>query len=426
MRVFFSFVFLFFLCSLCRVNAQLTQQCTVNVSSTLAFLTSGLAQIPTLASRECRPDEFLDLNGNKTYAQVQSVSIAANTWTTIFSAPPGSSGAITNLWAAINDASSSQSTLNSAWRITFNQASVPQFGGVNGIGWTFLFGRMQATLTGQTTPGSSGTPIMRSNTIGSHYLSGPYCSPAGTCHSGYFRFLMPFTNGFKVEYNSGVTDVATTLWAQVEWTSATAVPVCNVNWVLNAVSNPSSRNFTAITPCPAGYIQDGPDTRGMYFCSNAIPNIQEQNLFGWTAVPGSQVRLSFLGGHHTVRSGPVVGSPVQGFLEGDYKVYTDSSTPSFQSSGTEDYYMSDYYFSDELVVARDYWGYISQGPFSAGAYGYEFLMAYRFFRYNEMPLAVNSFNWTWTNGDAPGHGAGTSSGQTVSSVWSAFYYTSNI
>lgn len=86
----------------------------------------------------------------------------------------------------------------------------------------------------------------------------------------------------------------------------------------------------------------------------------------------------------------------------------------------------DYYFSDELAVARDYWGYISQGPFSAGAYGYEFLMAYRFFRYNEMPLAVNSFNWTWTNGDAPGHGAGVSSGQTVASVWSAFYYTSNI
>lgn len=400
------------------VATTVHSSCTADISSTLIELGQGIAAVNAAKDANVRPDNFLSLSGGKSSSQRQALTVQPGPWITIAESPIGTAGAITNLWIALNDCldgnsiCTAQTTRNSAIRITFNNATIPQFGGETGINFEYLFGRAQVSLVNAFVT----TEVLRSDNIGNHYF--PEDVRAMT---GFFRFNMPFTNGFKVEYNSGCNDSPTRLWSNVEWTSSIA-KLGSVNWVLNAKQSPPAiTNFTAIQLDPLATDFDSVKTKKRYITSNRIENLATRTLLSWTE-SDSEKRFAFLGSLHTIRTGNTPPSNRLAFLEGDYRFYSDSAEPTYHNSGTEDYFMSDYYFAHERIKYYNYWGYMLVENTSQN---WGLLNAYRFFKYDELASASTNFTVTWTNGDPPGHGDGISSGQHVRTGDTLFYYTSD-
>jgi hypothetical protein len=404
--------------------------CTVNVSQSITGLQSSVAQFTSL---ESNPINFLAFTSRRSQQQ-QSLQVPGNTWITMASSPPGTIGSITRLWAANNNVGTGntdaaaqipgcgQVVLNAAFRITFNQASVPQFGGVNGINWEMLFGRGQTSIFG-TTDSVFTSLNLQSNKIGSLHIGSPWKG-----FSGFFNHAMPFTNGFTVEYNSGVSSV-TPVWMNVEWSLASSPPVSGLNWVLKAAQMPNTPLMTC-GPATTVYPVVTDTYQGRNYSSISIPNLAEQPLLNWTA-SASEKRFAFLGSVHTIRTDPATPTgtvDLRSVWEGDYRQYADSANATYHISGTEDYYMSSYYFAPAPIAFYNYWGYaatLHAGIIAPSAVGTSFLGAYRFFEPNELGYASTNFTFTWTNGDPPGFGAGINLGYPVHSVWSVFYYTSD-
>jgi hypothetical protein len=413
-----------FLSFLVSVQAQQQfDQCTQNVTQRILGFQTNLDQLNSL---ENSPDRFMAFTGRRSQQQ-QGLQIPNNTWVTVASSPPGTIGSITKFWAANNNfganndgtanagtgnANCYSTVLNAAFRITFNQASVPQFGGVNGVNWEFMFGRGQVTVF-PTDPIFT-THVLRANKVGNEY------NLAYTGFAGFFHFVMPFTNGFKIEYNSGVPDVNTPLFLNVEWSLASALPTSGLNWVLKAVQMPSAPTIACL-PQTVQYPLVTDNYQHRNYVSVYIPDLYEQPLFNWTA-SAKEKRMAFLGSHHTIRTDPAQTSSsiLRRAWEGDYRHYADSTNATSRFSGTEDYYMASYYFETDPIRYYNYWGWAATASSTA-----TFLSAYRFFEPNELGYATTNFTFTWTNGDPPGSNVGWSSGFPVHSAWSVFYYVSD-
>jgi hypothetical protein len=288
-----------------------------------------------------RPDQFI-ANTNRKGFEIKDALYNDNEWITVLNVP-SSVGYIEKLWYAIVLQEGNART--GAFRITFNNATVPQFGGFSGINVEVLFG-----------VGYSQNIEYNSDFIGVVYNS-------ASEHAGYFDFLMPFTNGFKVEYltpYNGGNQVTT--WFDIDYSSGVVLDG-SVNWVLNAAFS--------------GVIE--------------VPSVQFGTLLNVSAVN----RIAFLGSFNT--AGPAVSTSDEEYLEGLFRIYTDcSETPSLSSSGTEDYYSSSNYFSQGPKTTA-YFGW-PMVPSSSGSTPLNFFGAYRFYPYDQLPQSSSCFVVQWQNG----------------------------
>lgn len=285
-------------------------------------------------------------------SQVQRHICGSKVWTTVFNLSDGPQ-VVTSLWMAFYFGTKSRI---SPLRITFDGAAEPQI-----IGFTDeIFG------------GS----FDHASTFRARFNGVTRNEPGAM--SGYLRLPMPYLSSCKIEvYNNNTINGL--CWAMVE-------------------RFPLTFSVERIGLIPGMYLS----TYG-YGEAGHIGEFVEKTLF-------ETVKPTILTGlfHYWYPSEPGNWD----YFEGDYKLfYGGEGTPSYRSSGTEDFYFSSWGFhegvfaeDDKILVAKD-----SASPYRC--------CCCRFFRISEAPYHSDGIKLTWTNGEAAAGNPGT-----VYIRWIVWYY----
>lgn len=322
--------------------------------------------IPITSSRPTSPEDFIQTHG--LFSQKQEAVDLPPGWVTVLEIPPGSVGKVVSIWYTGNTGG-----MQAAFRATANQADVPQFGGVSGINVEGLCG-----------PGWDGLISQQANIndvwMHTEHFTYNYHYDGNHWISCTFMVPMPFTDGFLLEFNSGVAGV-TRFYSIMEYTLGEVVDD-TVDWVLYAEQSP--------TP-----------TGGVTW--NSVAFLQEWVL--WSVIGA---RTEYFGSWIWLSSEQCSSAGNQlGFMEGDLRFYSDSpnGAPTWQSSGTEDYVHSSFYDSDwhaaqaaglsPTIFAFDWYGYpVAQSQAQGCKQAF-----YKFYKKGQRPYAENNNTFTWQNGD---------------------------
>lgn len=303
------------------------------------------------------PTDYIALN-NLQNVKVEAAGIPPG-WNTVLELPANTTGSLVDYWVTTNS-----QAMQAKIRITWNGAATPQFGGFDGINLEGLCGPGWNNEIGQ----AAGNLAYHTERFSFNYAQGSI-----TC-----RWIanMPFESGMKLEYNSGVSS-PNEYYSMANWASGTVINN-TAHWVM----------FAEQTPTPTGSVT-----------WNTVGPSVEQVLWSVKGAP-----TIFYGMWHWLSNTQCANSPANalGFLEGNYRFYTDNRTvsPTFESSGTEDMYGSSFYFAEYTTGAprdmcqRNY-GFPtvqSQGQ------GCQHAM-YRFWDSDQAPAAKWNNSLTWQNGD---------------------------
>jgi len=269
-------------------------------------------------------------------------------------------GCGTYLWYATSSVAGT--AFNNAFRITFDGAKIPQFGGIYGIGVEDLFGYGYGF--GSLTPQSlNGDLYLRNRLLGVTRAD----SLNQTEHGAYINLIMPFSSGIKVEFYAVQ---ALTLWFQIDYltgsypSSILGSLAPYTDWTLHAVSK-----------------------------KNVSVNWQQEfSLLDVSGDSGEYQGFALLGlAQHEMT--PNGGSET--YLEGPYSIYTDeTNTPTYMTSGTEDFFDSAYDFA-EGTFQTETAGVTVLFPSTLAAWSVRF---YRYFDINILPMSATNLRFTWING----------------------------
>jgi hypothetical protein len=304
------------------------------------------------------PSEFIATLGRFGVKQ-EAVNLQPG-WNTILELPAGSVGKIVSIWYVGNTGG-----MQAAFRATANQATEPQFGGELGINVEGMCGPgWDGLITSQ-----AGASEFSAHT--QHFDVDYHVNGVGyiMCH---WKIPFTFTDGFLLEFNSGSNQV-TNFYTQVEWAPGTVVD-SSVNWVLHADQ----------TPPPTGSV-----------VWNSVGYLQEWII--WSVV-----------GKRTIYIGSWIWLSNQqcnnglGFLEGDFSNYINTVL-SWRTSGTEDYWYSQFYYSNAVnAIARG----MSPSTLMFDDVGYPItaqqnckVAGYRFNPEDQAFYSDDNNTFTWQNGD---------------------------
>lgn len=286
--------------------------------------------------------------------QVQTQTMSNNAWNTLAEVTGASGGVVDRIWLAFLSVGGDDPR-NYKIRITYDGAGTPQVFGTGGASMSSVFG-----------PGFSNTSTYRNDRIG-------VTRNSSTEFAAFIKLPMPFNTGYKVEvFNTSTTGYAK-MWGQVS--SATGF----ASWPLH----PSYRLTATVSTATVASLAE----------TTGIDSVADTVLAGW---------FHLLDG---------AGSDFF-YLEGDYRFYYNGSgTAGYRSSGTEDIYLSSYYFSEGLFAFRN------EGLLVFDSTNYR-TTNYLFYDPLTAPRGRTQFKATWTNGDAflpPGYN--------TASIWTLLYYT---
>ncbi len=294
--------------------------------------------------------------GSLSKVQIQTSTMSNNAWNTVAEVTGQSGGVIDMVWLALAVVGGNADARTYPIRITFDGAGTPQMFGTAGASLSSVFG------TGYGT-----TPTYRNDRSGTTINN-------STSWSAFLKVPMPFNTGYKVEMFCSSTTGYTLMWGQVESSVGYSA------WPLNSAYR---LNATVTTATVASATE-----------STGLDSSADTVLAGW---------WHFLDG---------AGSDFH-FLEGDYRIYYNGSgTAGYRSSGTEDEYLSSYYFNEGLFAFRN------EGLLVLDSTNYR-ISAYKWFDPLTAPRGTSELKLTWTNGDP----AYLPPGYNTASSWTIFYYT---
>lgn len=253
-------------------------------------------------------------------------------WSTIAEVSSGNSGVITSIWIA------NASTPASRMRLSVDGEAVPS-----------VFGSAGGTLAQWFCQGNGVAQPYRSDL---HGVTKNGSGPNGNGFSGYVKHPIPYSDGFKLEYNP--TADGETIWVMVEYTDS-----------LSAFELPS-------------------DYRARVSVTTATPNYKDEVAFVNTTDD-----TVFYGVYCALAS-----ASNQFYNEGDPKGYYNGETvPSYRGSGFEDWFDSSYYF-EEGTWRNTYTGIVSK---EVG--GNNRQTTYKFWPLLAAPRADQGLKFTYTCGD---------------------------
>lgn len=280
-------------------------------------------------------------------------------WNTIGSYS-GSSG-ILRLIEIIQNSATGDQMYNSRLRITFDGASIPQIGGINGI-----------QIEGFVGPGNGcvgGVQEYRTNIFGTQ------CPGAGVI-TFWFDWIMPFYSSFLIEFDTAVSN-SVRIWRNIEY-STQGTNTSRI-WTMHGIQHPQPGGYGSAYPP----IQIVPDLTQVTFMSSV----------------GQAARL--WGGWHRAQTVSCSSGYQNGWIEGDYVFYVDGQIAGW-ATGTEDYYHSSFTFqsfnpSNVAATVRDNVGFTKNGGSSTN---YE-ISAYRFYPLEQggAYTSRNNLTVTWFVGD---------------------------
>jgi hypothetical protein len=282
--------------------------------------------------------------------QVQRIQVDPNEWKTIIDVNDGPA-LVTNLWLACDFSSKQRIT---PLRIYFDDHNSADIEGETGE----IFG------SGFTKPGNfRGTFIGVTNSKATVSEPGTYYG-----FSGYLRLPMPYYQSIRVAIQNTSTSQGQ-CWMMLE-----RLPI-------------DPNRLYCIGLEPGMYLK----TYGYGLAGNKTQH-SEVTLFdsnGPTIIAGIF--------HFFNNSTYVGGGGNQNYLEGDYRIYYGGSiVASYQSSGTEDFYHSSWYFQEELFEYMDECLVVNENYITAAS---------RFFPPERAPACANGIKFTWQVGE-PGFTTG--------------------
>ena len=235
---------------------------------------------------------------------------------------------------------------------------------------TFADGNITITVDGEGTPAINvrlplffcAEYLANGGAAANHYGRYIQLNQGGGGVSVCFRFPIPFVSSIEIVVTNGSTGSAADFWYEVNY--VTGVPN---NWP-----------YTQKLWCASGTLNDQTvDT------AETLVDVSGTN-------PG---RL--LGAYLSIDSTPDGASPSTGPLEGAVQIYVDGGgSPVYQSSGTEDYFNSSFYFAGVPSGAGgQYVGYPFVGT------GNNTWNCYRF-HVPDMVLFANALKYVWNCGNS--------------------------
>jgi hypothetical protein len=194
--------------------------------------------------------------------------------------------------------------------------------------------------------------------------------------SGFLKLLMPYYSSIRIDVYGG-----SSCWFMLERMSVTKSGLKKIGII------PGMYLKTY------GYGQAGQKTR-----------YSEVTLLE-TSTP------TILAGHFQMNSNDSAGPDFWSYLEGNYKIHYPSSL-YYESSGTEDFYHSSWYFNEgQFAVDDECMAYKSPGS------NYKCIMS-RFFPLWRAPFGITGIKFTWNVGES-GHG---DPGNSIYLRWITWFY----
>jgi hypothetical protein len=280
--------------------------------------------------------------------QVQRFSLPAGQWTTVLNISDGPC-LVTNLWLAVSIEDKERLT---PVRIYFDGAGSPQIEGFTGE----IFGSgfdYYTTFRGDYV----GTTNSQKDGDGSKTYDG---------FSGYLRLLMPYYSSIRIDIQN------TSGGSGMCWMMLERMPITPPDLKIIGLQN-------GMLLRTYGYGQDGWKTKytEVPLLDTSEPTILAGLFQFWNNGTGSGVGNNFK------------------YLEGDYRIYYGgSSSASYRSSGTEDFYHSSWYFQEGAFDRPGDEGMVEKHDTSYTC------SAWRFFPLWRAPYNVAGIKLTWQVGES--------------------------